>query len=66
MPRQKISVNLKKYHKLQNDLHLFDDLLLLNNKIIVSKLLRAEMVALVHKALMGIVKCKNRATEIMS
>ena len=54
----------KNYYKLQNDLHLLGDLLL-NNKIIVPKLLKAETLALIHEAHMGIEKCKNREREIM-
>ena len=64
--KKKIPVSLKKYHKLQNDLYSLNYLLFLNNKIIVPKLLRAEMLALIHSSIhVGIEKCKNRAREIM-
>ena len=56
--KKKILVNLK-YFKLRSDLYLLDDLLFLSNKIIVPKLLRAEMLALTHKAHMCNEKCKN-------
>lgn len=62
---KEIPSKLKNYAKLQNDLLLIDGLLFLNDKIVIPKTLRPEMLLLIHESHLGIEKCKSRAREVM-
>ena len=62
--KKKISPNLRKYFKLKNDLFSIEGMLFVNDKV-VPKVLRPEMLSLIHESHLGIEKCKNRAREIM-
>lgn len=60
-----VPVNTRHYFKIKNDLQIEEGLLFLNNKIVVPKALRKDMLTLIHEAHFGIEKCKNRARELM-
>lgn len=63
--KKKSSDNLKFYWNKQNDIYYEDGLLFLNNRIIVPRSMRKEMVSQVHMAHFGITKTLKRAKSLL-
>ncbi|XP_072400464.1 uncharacterized protein [Diabrotica undecimpunctata] len=61
----KLEPDVKYYYNLKEHIHLSDNLLFFDKKIIIPAQLRKEMLCLIHAAHFGIQKSKLRAREIM-
>lgn len=60
-----VPADIRKYWTFREELTCFDGLLFKNMRLVVPSSLRADMLARVHEAHLGIVKCKERARDIM-
>lgn len=63
--RSNMSFDLKQYYKVRENLYVNEGLFFFNNKLVVPKSLRQEMLELIHESHFGMVKCKARAREIL-
>lgn len=63
--RSNMSFDLKQYYKVRENLYVNEGLFFFNNKLVVPKSLRQEMLKLIHESHFGVVKCKARAREIL-
>lgn len=66
-PKNSNSLNkeLKKLYKLRDKLSIKDNIVYFNNKIVIPKSMRTEMLISLHTGHVGIIKCKKRARGIM-
>lgn len=58
-------IELKKLYKLKDYLVVKDQLIFYENKILIPKHIRKEMISIVHAGHAGIVKCKKRARKVL-
>ncbi|XP_028412533.1 uncharacterized protein K02A2.6-like [Dendronephthya gigantea] len=63
--RSQVHPDIREFWSYQNELTYMHQLLFRNQKLIVPKVLRGEMLKRIHQAHLGIVKCKQRAREIL-
>ncbi|KAK9686473.1 Integrase zinc binding domain [Popillia japonica] len=61
----KMDKELKKYWMIRNEITVYDGVLFYNDRFIVPKRLRQEMLKLMHEPHMGIEKTKKRGRKIM-
>uniref|UniRef100_A0A1Y1KVT8 RNA-directed DNA polymerase n=1 Tax=Photinus pyralis TaxID=7054 RepID=A0A1Y1KVT8_PHOPY len=60
----KIPDNIRVYHKLKEKLFVFENLLFLENKLVVPRKLRLEMIKLLHEGHLGMEKTKSQARKV--
>jgi hypothetical protein len=63
--KNQVHPDIREFWSYQNELTYMHQLLFRNLKLIVPKVLRGEMLKRIHQAHLGIVKCKQRAREIL-
>lgn len=62
---RQVPENMKKYWTYKEELTCEDGLLFKNTRIVVPQCLRAEMLQRIHESHLGVVKCKDRARDVM-
>ena len=63
--REDVSPAVRQYWSYRDELTCLDGLLFKGDKIIVPKTLQSEMLEEIHETYLGIVKCKNRARQVL-
>ena len=63
--KNKLPEVIKKYHNIAGELYLINGWIFRNNRLVVPKNLRREMINLIHYNHLGLEKCRNRAREIL-
>ena len=63
--KEDVSPAVRQYWSYRDELTCLDGLLFKGDKIIVPKTLRSEMLEKIHETHLGIVKCKNRARQVL-
>ena len=63
--REDVSPAVRQYWSYRDELTCLDGLLFKGDKIIVPKTLQSEMLEKIHETHLGIVKCKNRARQVL-
>ena len=63
--REGVSPAVRQYWSYRDELTCLDGLLFKGDKIIVPKTLQSEMLEKIHETHLGIVKCKNRARQVL-
>lgn len=61
----KVALEAQPYFQIRNDIYVFDGLAFYNNRIIVPKSLRAQMLNFLHETHFGITKTQQRAKQII-
>lgn len=61
--KRRVPKNLMQYNKIKNDIVCIEGLVFLNDKMIISKVLRQNMLFFIHESHLGIQKCKSRARD---
>lgn len=60
-----VNKELKTLYKLKDLIHVKDNVIYYNNRILIPKQLRQEMLMIVHSGHAGVVKCKKRARKVL-
>ena len=63
--REDVSPAVRQYWSYRDELTCLDGLLFKGDKIIGPKMLQSEMLEKIHETHLGIVKCKNRARQVL-
>ena len=63
--KKDIKTEARPYWTMRNELHVINNILFRNNKIVIPQSLRKEMLQRIHEGHFGVEKCKRRAREVM-